>query len=391
MTLLERDADDVRLQQRGGRRRHRPAGRVRPRRRRAVHAVHPDPGRSTPATAGAQIVDDRDAPRRRPRRSPRRSPSSTARPPASSSAYPCGGAVPDVSNVNWGPGEIVAGAAFVPVAADGTFCVFTQPRSTSSSTSPGRSDRRQRCASSRSRTDADARHPRRHRRWRGPLGVGPDGRVRRRARRRGRPSRGRSRWSQPGGRRLAHRHAVRRSRRARRRRSTAPAGRIMANALTVGVSPAARCASTRSSARTRCSTRRVGGCRDGGSSRLAVLGDVAARSARPCRRSRRRRHARRGRRRASQRVYMITDSVGLGAKDARAGRVRPRLAGDGRRHAGEFVEQMESKYVRTRMAQPGRVRRLRGRRRRLQLPVLGPGPLRPHHRQHDRTRSRSAA
>ena len=41
------------------------------------------------------------------------------------SAYPCSGTVPTVSNVNWQPGETVAGAAFVPVAADGTFCVFT--------------------------------------------------------------------------------------------------------------------------------------------------------------------------------------------------------------------------------------------------------------------------
>jgi len=39
--------------------------------------------------------------------------------------YPCAGAVPTVSNVNWQAGETVAGAAFVPVAADGTFCVFT--------------------------------------------------------------------------------------------------------------------------------------------------------------------------------------------------------------------------------------------------------------------------
>ena len=39
-------------------------------------------------------------------------------------AYPCSGSVPKVSNVNWQPGETVAGAAFVPVAADGTFCVF---------------------------------------------------------------------------------------------------------------------------------------------------------------------------------------------------------------------------------------------------------------------------
>jgi hypothetical protein len=40
------------------------------------------------------------------------------------SAYPCGGPVPVVANVNWAAGEIVAGAAFVPVAADGTFCVY---------------------------------------------------------------------------------------------------------------------------------------------------------------------------------------------------------------------------------------------------------------------------
>ena len=40
-------------------------------------------------------------------------------------AYPCSGSVPVVSNVNWQAGETVAGAVFVPVAADGTFCVFT--------------------------------------------------------------------------------------------------------------------------------------------------------------------------------------------------------------------------------------------------------------------------
>ena len=40
-------------------------------------------------------------------------------------AYPCSGSIPEVSNVNWQPGETVAGAVFVPVAADGTFCVFT--------------------------------------------------------------------------------------------------------------------------------------------------------------------------------------------------------------------------------------------------------------------------
>jgi hypothetical protein len=41
------------------------------------------------------------------------------------SAYPCSGDVPTVSNVNWQPGETVAGAVFVPAAADHTFCIFT--------------------------------------------------------------------------------------------------------------------------------------------------------------------------------------------------------------------------------------------------------------------------
>lgn len=40
-------------------------------------------------------------------------------------AYPCSSSPPLVSNVNWQPGETVAGAVFVPVASDGTFCVFT--------------------------------------------------------------------------------------------------------------------------------------------------------------------------------------------------------------------------------------------------------------------------
>jgi GDSL-like Lipase/Acylhydrolase family len=38
-------------------------------------------------------------------------------------AYPCGGAVPNVSNVNFGPTEPVAGSAFVPTSGDGTICV----------------------------------------------------------------------------------------------------------------------------------------------------------------------------------------------------------------------------------------------------------------------------
>ncbi|HEX4980073.1 MAG TPA: SGNH/GDSL hydrolase family protein [Ilumatobacteraceae bacterium] len=39
-------------------------------------------------------------------------------------AYPCGGAVPNVSNVNFGPTEPVAGSAFVPTGAADTICVF---------------------------------------------------------------------------------------------------------------------------------------------------------------------------------------------------------------------------------------------------------------------------
>ena len=38
-------------------------------------------------------------------------------------AYPCDQAEPDVSNVNYGPGETVAGLAFVPVSPQGTICV----------------------------------------------------------------------------------------------------------------------------------------------------------------------------------------------------------------------------------------------------------------------------
>lgn len=38
-------------------------------------------------------------------------------------AYPCGAAVPVVSNVNFGPGETVAGSAYVPLSEAGTFCV----------------------------------------------------------------------------------------------------------------------------------------------------------------------------------------------------------------------------------------------------------------------------
>ena len=40
-------------------------------------------------------------------------------------AFPCGGTVPVVSNVNFLGGETIAGSAFVPVGVDGTVCVFS--------------------------------------------------------------------------------------------------------------------------------------------------------------------------------------------------------------------------------------------------------------------------
>jgi hypothetical protein len=40
-------------------------------------------------------------------------------------AYPCGSTVPTVSNVNFGVGETIAGAAFVPVGQNGQVCLFT--------------------------------------------------------------------------------------------------------------------------------------------------------------------------------------------------------------------------------------------------------------------------
>jgi hypothetical protein len=40
-------------------------------------------------------------------------------------AYPCGGAIPVVSNLNFGPGETVAGAAYVPLGAGGDVCLFS--------------------------------------------------------------------------------------------------------------------------------------------------------------------------------------------------------------------------------------------------------------------------
>ncbi|MET0662886.1 MAG: SGNH/GDSL hydrolase family protein [Ilumatobacteraceae bacterium] len=40
-------------------------------------------------------------------------------------AFPCGGTVPVVSNVNFLAGETIAGSAFVPVGVDGRVCVFS--------------------------------------------------------------------------------------------------------------------------------------------------------------------------------------------------------------------------------------------------------------------------
>ncbi len=40
-------------------------------------------------------------------------------------AYPCGGPVPVVSNLNFGTAETVAGAAYVPLGDDGDVCVFS--------------------------------------------------------------------------------------------------------------------------------------------------------------------------------------------------------------------------------------------------------------------------
>lgn len=44
-------------------------------------------------------------------------------------AYPCGGSVPVVSNLNFGPGETVAGAAYVPVGEEGDVCLFSNVQS----------------------------------------------------------------------------------------------------------------------------------------------------------------------------------------------------------------------------------------------------------------------
>ena len=45
-------------------------------------------------------------------------------------AYPCGGERPTVSNVNHRGAQTVAGAAVVPVGADGSICVYSYARLT---------------------------------------------------------------------------------------------------------------------------------------------------------------------------------------------------------------------------------------------------------------------
>ena len=85
---------------------------------------------------------------------------------------------------------------------------------------------------------------------------------------------------------------------------------VMANSLTVGLSPGATCASRRWSRRTRCSTRQAGG-RQGETAAGSVLATTMVAVISPLRPPTPALAAP-----ASQRVYMVTDSVGLGAKDA---------------------------------------------------------------------------
>ena len=80
----------------------------------------------------------------------------------------------------------------------------------------------------------------------------------------------------------------------------------------------------------------------------------------------------------AKRVYVVSDSVGLGAKSAIPAAFPDdwQVTVDGT--PALFVEQLLSKHVRpARGVLAGGARRLCGRRRRLQLPVLGPGALRP--------------
>ena len=102
-------------------------------------------------------------------------------------AYPCAGTPPVVSNVNWQAGETVAGAVFVPVAADGTFCIFTSsPTDVIVDITGVFSDCRARCSSLRSRRRAWSTPELGIGGWRGHPGRRPDHRDRRRTRRRGR-------------------------------------------------------------------------------------------------------------------------------------------------------------------------------------------------------------
>jgi hypothetical protein len=97
--------------------------------------VTPRPGsqRLTPLTTPARLLDTRTTGRATTHRVPvppgagAVAVTLTATRALSSgflTAHPCGGAVPNVSNVNYGAGEDVAGAAFVPVG-NGAICVTT--------------------------------------------------------------------------------------------------------------------------------------------------------------------------------------------------------------------------------------------------------------------------
>ena len=96
-------------------------------------------------------------------------------------AYPCGGAVPNVSNVNFGPTEPVAGSAFVPTSDADTICVVVLDLGRRHRRHHRFVHRRRRAAIRSGRTVADDRHPQRSRRLGADPRPQPDDRQPRRA------------------------------------------------------------------------------------------------------------------------------------------------------------------------------------------------------------------
>ena len=249
-------------------------------------------------------------------------------------AFPCGGEIPTVSNVNFGAGETIAGAAYVPVGADGTVCLFTNTPVDVVVDLTGTFSSSGALAFTPAAPTRTLRHARRHRR------MGADPRWRTDHRRAGRAARGRR-----GHRHAHHRHTrprrvpaclrvrchsrhVERERhtrwgagqlghgRARRRRALVHPGdgghprRVRHDRVVVVSRRPAPC-------RGRLDRRGIdrGGARRRGHATVAVAPHLG-RSAAP----------------REQRVYVVTDSVGPGRADGIAHRVRTRLAGDGRRN-----------------------------------------------------------